>query len=1113
LTPPSGRPARSIAESYLHEAAPAFNAASLELVKQYQTRHNGVTHFVYRPNFQGLDVFNAEWTVNIGRDGAVINAGGSRFAPPENGVAPPDESSSLRAVRSAAMAVSPRAGLGPAARQVAGSDPMRRKFAQFALPGFGNDIEGRPAWYVVNGALRPAWLFYMQDPETVSNFEVVVDADTQAILAKNDMTWFDGPRGMVFDHSSPQPNPTPGIIGPLLPPIIPRTMQPLTGDPAYSPGGWVTGGETAGNNVAVGLNRLGLLFAPPQTSLASNGDFSFALDLGPGAANPTNYADAAAANLFYWINRAHDLYYALGFDEAAGNYQENNFGLGGVDGDAMQVYTQFGSAAVGAASLNNAFYSSRRSGEDGARSMLAIYLSINRQTGAFVDTAFDPEVTLHEYTHGVSTRLIRQFSSGYPEAGAMGEAFSDFFGLELTLPEGVPVDGSYSQGAYFSQNPAGTRTHLYTTDLNVNPLAFSMFGTVRGYPEVHADGEIWVEALWEVRAAYIRQFGETEGRKRVRQVLIDGMKLAPPAPSMVDMRDAILLADIVDYQGESQSQLWAAFARRGFGVLAMASSSSAVHVVASNTVPGREAAVRAYDSQVTVGEPLRLMVYLPDHSQPNVKVRVTTTYGDGEDVYLDKHGFTYTGSITTLDTIGVVYTDDGYLELVPGDTITVTYNEGQSAQTAIEAKPRYTIVVDPVPNFTFTGEKALGLRGSGIIQSITLPFDFPFYDQTYKTVWLHTNGMLAFSGPLSTSCADSFTLQQHAAIAPLWLSSTSTSGTVQTGEDVYQSSTSDSVTFRFAAQVTGSTGASEALNFATTLYKDGKIAFQYGSGNHNLATFGCGSTPLIGIANGHETAYQLALYSGQAELSNTRSLTIYPHFGATSAPQGAIEKPAAGARVTNLFTVSGVRYDEALPVSRVDLLIDGESASHSPISVRRDDVCNGQSYYGCPFVGFSFTVNALTLGLTPGPHTLQVRVTNARGASANIPETPMDITIDPGPQALPQGKIEAPVDGATITATTTVKGYAYSPNVRVLGVDLLIDGVTWASPAYNQTRTDICASLDGPPPNCPAVGFTYSLNPKSTSMPLAPGTHTLAVRARDELGRFTMLPAITVTVR
>src|SRR5258707_11632694 len=77
----------------------------------------------------------------------------------------------------------------------------------------------------------------------------------------------------------------------------------------------------------------------PITAKAANGDFSFPLQLGAGVPNPINYADAASTNLFYWINRAHDLHYLSGFDEAAGNFQQDNFGRGGAGGDPMYAYT------------------------------------------------------------------------------------------------------------------------------------------------------------------------------------------------------------------------------------------------------------------------------------------------------------------------------------------------------------------------------------------------------------------------------------------------------------------------------------------------------------------------------------------------------------------------------------------------------------------------------------------------------------------------------------------------------------------------------------------------------------------------------------------------------
>jgi extracellular elastinolytic metalloproteinase len=152
----------------------------------------------------------------------------------------------------------------------------------------------------------------------------------------------------------------------------------------------------------------------------------------------------------------------------------------------------------------------------------------------------------------------------------MGEAWSDFFGLEFTTPSGASPDGIYPHGEYFSQTwGTGGRTYPSSTDTSVNPLTYASLGhVIYPRPEVHADGEIWVEALWEARANLIRQFGETEGRRRIRQLVIDGMMLALPSPSMVDARDAILLADRVDFEGASQDALWQAFAKRGLGALA-----------------------------------------------------------------------------------------------------------------------------------------------------------------------------------------------------------------------------------------------------------------------------------------------------------------------------------------------------------------------------------------------------------------------------------------------------------------------------------------------------------------------------------------------------------------
>jgi len=72
-------------------------------------------------------------------------------------------------------------------------------------------------------------------------------------------------------------------------------------------------------------------------------DFAFGIDFKD---QPEKYKDAAVTNLFYWNNVLHDVFYVAGFDEKAGNFQENNFGRGGYEKDAVQANAQDGSGIL-----------------------------------------------------------------------------------------------------------------------------------------------------------------------------------------------------------------------------------------------------------------------------------------------------------------------------------------------------------------------------------------------------------------------------------------------------------------------------------------------------------------------------------------------------------------------------------------------------------------------------------------------------------------------------------------------------------------------------------------------------------------------------------------------
>jgi hypothetical protein len=73
----------------------------------------------------------------------------------------------------------------------------------------------------------------------------------------------------------------------------------------------------------------------------NNGSFVTDANLGVQPSTPDNQ-EVAAQNLFYLTNVIHDTFYAAGFTEAAGNFQEDNFDRGGSPSDSVDAEAQDG---------------------------------------------------------------------------------------------------------------------------------------------------------------------------------------------------------------------------------------------------------------------------------------------------------------------------------------------------------------------------------------------------------------------------------------------------------------------------------------------------------------------------------------------------------------------------------------------------------------------------------------------------------------------------------------------------------------------------------------------------------------------------------------------------
>ena len=1133
LTPPSGAPPENVGFGYLASSArvAADGLSNVYLAKDYTDAHNGVTHLVYRQRFDGIEVYNAAWVANIGPDGAVLSAGGTLYSVPTP-VNFADRIPEATAVRAAVREVNPRVArtYTPSKISAEKREVSRRANAvQYAADGLGADIEGSLVWFAHRGVLLMAWVFNIVDEDGVSTYDVAVEAETGAIIDKRATTFFQAaPKGLVFDQGSPQPNPTPGVRLNSAPPLVDRNPMTLAGDPVASPQGWVLNNETAGYNVVAGENLFGLAFLTTATrTQAVQGGFNFPLTLGPSAPNPLNYRDAANVDLFYWANRAHDMHYAYGFNEAAGNFQSDNYGRGGVGGDALLAYSHYGAAAPVAPALNNAFFTTR-SLQDGSPSMIAMYATVSGSAGFFSDGAYAADVITHEYTHGVSLRLLPD-GYGTFQTAAMGEAWSDFFGLEYNVPAGAPVDGSYPVGEYWIQTwGTGIRTRPFSTNTGINPLTFAALGHVIPYPEVHADGEIWVEALWEARGNLIEQFGETEGRRRIRQLVIDGLKLSPPSPTMVDARDAILLADRVDFKGASQDQLWKAFAKRGLGALAHSEGGDTIHVIPSFDLPSVKAALKFYEDTFVAGEPVRVLLADANQFAPTLLVQLTTNSGDQEKLLLSRTGSIYEGIIPSSN--AVVTPQNGVINLTPGDTITASYYDdnagpygpfftpgGATVQATAATQQPYTQVTNisstglqPFPNET-------RLTNVRFPVSANIPFDFPFFGRKYRSMLILPTGIIEFEPSVLTNlsrpgCNDATELSQIAGIAPLFLNLTfnTTSQAAQPNEGLYASSSANSMNIRWAAETLTQLAPPQPVNFAATITAEGLITFSYGSGNQNLQTdvqtlSTCGSQPTVGISNGHDVyARTLTL----ASYTDAPSVALVPPFPAASTPAAILERPAPDETVRGVMRVSGIGYDTGAAslsfITRRDVFVDGIDRAIAQ-SVSRPDYCAANPVPGCPFVGFQTDVNLGPLNLASGPHTIFVRITNSRGVSTD--SATVSFNVDAAPARLPKGAIEAPAAGAELSGTAVVKGFAYGDDFLVNRVDVLIDGVNYPLAIYGAPRPDICAPLAGPttPPNCPNVGWTLTLNTRTGTPPLPDGPHSMQLRVLDQTGRYTLV--------
>jgi extracellular elastinolytic metalloproteinase len=353
--------------------------------------------------------------------------------------------------------------------------------------------------------------------------------------------------------------------------VLPVTKETLTEgfqvltdpqDLTASPDGWHSDGTTTTTTTA-GNNAVS--FKGAQTATSSGGanlDFEFVQDATKAPTVAVNI-DAARVNAFYVVNSIHDVSYKYGFTEAAFNFQNNNFGKGGKGNDRVTISVQ------DSAGTDNADFSTPADGQSGRMRMFLWDFTTPGRDGAI-----ENDIVSHENTHGITNRMTGGGTGRClqtTESGGMGEGWSDAMAEWLEHKDATITD--YVLGQYVINDPAGIRSHPYSTSATVNPLRYSSLKTLT---EVHDIGEVWANILHNVYAGLVGAHGfsatahtdptVTGGNAVFLHLFLDALPLQPCNPTFLTARSAWIQADVNRFGGANSCTLWKAFASRGLGV-------------------------------------------------------------------------------------------------------------------------------------------------------------------------------------------------------------------------------------------------------------------------------------------------------------------------------------------------------------------------------------------------------------------------------------------------------------------------------------------------------------------------------------------------------------------
>lgn len=508
----------------------------------------------------------------------------------------------------------PNAQLNTTTPDVPRSDALEAASEGVANPGaadssslvaYGTDTDLRLAWRVLVVA------------SSTGVYDTLVDARTGDVVRRSNLVKFatapvfenypgaaaGGTQGVRSFGAGWLDPPTPTRLrGPNVHAFVDREDE-VPGDsltnPVQEPSQSPETPPTSGDNFNYPFDEFAPSPGPDDYGCAPSARCSWDPKLTPSGSPPLGDwapdGNQAATQLFYYANLFHDHLRdaaGIGFGPSSGSFEGDN--------DRVIAQAQDGAASLGGQpDLDHVNNANMLVLPDGQHGYMQMYLwdPVADPGVRPVHGGDDAGLVFHEYTHGMNNRLVTD-AAGFgalngAQAGAIDEGTSDWYALDYLVERGLVADGGapdLTVARYAVRRATGIRnqatdclpgpssTMCPTVSAGAGPGGFTYgdFGKVRGNPEVHDDGEIWTQALWQLRKRLLVAH-PADGIERARRLVTGALRLVPPNPSFLDMRNAILLADGLA-AGNDRPLIWDVFADRGMGY---AASTRGTHDVAS----------------------------------------------------------------------------------------------------------------------------------------------------------------------------------------------------------------------------------------------------------------------------------------------------------------------------------------------------------------------------------------------------------------------------------------------------------------------------------------------------------------------------------------------------